>query len=201
MSIDPSSDGVNNFGHRNTSVIHLWEKDVLKNLEDCIASIKEEISMKSEKTMADRISSEKRSQNMAAIKGKDTSIELEVRRYLFSKGYRFRKNDKRYPGKPDIVLPKYKTVIFIHGCFWHRHAFCKRASTPSTNVEFWLNKFEQNVANDKKHYEELEKMGWHVIVIWECELTKKLFEDTMQRVIYELGTYYVEVKCDSDLNG
>ena len=142
--------------------------------------------------MADNHTPELRSFNMARISGKDTSIEVKVRKYLFSKGYRFRKNDKRYPGKPDIVLPKYKTVIFIHGCFWHQHPFCRYATTPKTNVEFWHSKFERNVANDKKHYAELERMGWHVIVIWECELSKKCFEETMQRVIYELGTVYVD---------
>ena len=135
----------------------------------------------------DRLSKEKRSRNMAAIKGKDTSIEVIVRKYLFSKGYRFRKNDKRYPGTPDIVLPKYKTVIFIHGCFWHRHPFCKYATTPKSNTDFWLSKFERNVSNDKKHYKDLENMGWHVIVIWECELTKNRFEETMQRLENELG--------------
>lgn len=129
---------------------------------------------------------------MSAIKGKDTSIEVKVRKYLFSKGYRYRKNDRRYPGTPDIVLPKYRTVIFIHGCFWHRHPFCKYATTPSTNVEFWQSKFDRNAANDRKHYDELEKMGWHVIVIWECELSKKRFEETMQRVMNELSSVYVE---------
>ncbi len=142
--------------------------------------------------MADRITKEQRSRNMAAIKGKDTSIEVKVRKYLFSKGFRFRKNDRRYPGKPDIVLPKYHSIIFIHGCFWHRHPFCKDATTPKTNTEFWLNKFERNVANDRKHYDELEKAGWHVIVIWECELTNKYFEETMQKVVHELESVYVE---------
>ena len=137
--------------------------------------------------MADRLTAAQRSRNMSHIKSKDTSIELKVRRYLFAKGYRFRKNDARYPGKPDIVLPKYRTVIFIHGCFWHRHAFCRDATTPKTNTEFWQNKFDRNVVNDRKHYDELENMGWHVIVIWECELKKSCFEQTMQKVIYELN--------------
>ena len=148
--------------------------------------------------MADDRSPQERSRNMAAIKGKDTSIEVKVRSYLFSKGYRFRKNDRRFPGTPDIVLPKYHTVIFIHGCFWHRHAFCRYATSPKTNVEYWTQKFERNTGNDRKHYEDLESMGWNVIVIWECELKKPFFDDTMQRVTHELGSIYVEAKSGSD---
>lgn len=129
--------------------------------------------------MTDRITPEHRSWNMSRIKGKDTKIEVKVRSWLFSKGFRFRKNDRRYPGTPDIVLPKYKTVIFINGCFWHRHEGCRYATTPKTRTEFWQEKFDRNVANDRKHKEELEAMGWNVIVIWECELNKDRFEDTM----------------------
>lgn len=127
-----------------------------------------------------------RSENMRRIKGKDTSIEIQVRKYLFANGFRFRKNDRRLPGTPDVVLPKYKTVIFIHGCFWHRHPFCKGATIPKTNTEFWVNKFETNVANDKKHYRQLEDLGWKVIVIWQCELDKTHFDSTMQRVAHEI---------------
>lgn len=132
--------------------------------------------------MVDHLSPEHRSWNMSRIKGKDTKIEVMVRQYLFHHGFRFRKNDKRYPGKPDVVLPKYKTVIFVHGCFWHRHEGCKLATTPKTRTDFWMEKFAKNVANDKKRYEELQKMGWKVIVIWECELEKD-FEATMEQVI------------------
>ena len=135
--------------------------------------------------MADRISPEHRSWNMSRIKGKDTKIEVMVRQYLFHYGFRFRKNDKRYPGKPDVVLPKYKTAIFVHGCFWHRHEGCKLATTPKTRTEFWMEKFSKNVANDKKHYEELQKMGWNVIVIWECELENN-FEGTMQKIMHDI---------------
>ena len=99
--------------------------------------------------MSDKLTPEKRSWNMSRIIGKDTKIEVEVRKYLFSKGYRFRKNDKRYPGKPDIVLPKYHVAIFVHGCFWHRHEGCKDATTPKTRTEFWLEKFDKNVKNDQ----------------------------------------------------
>lgn len=136
--------------------------------------------------MADRISPEKRSWNMSRIKGKDTKIEVQVRSWLFSKGLRFRKNDKRYPGTPDIVLPKYKIVIFINGCFWHRHENCKYATIPKTRTDFWLEKFDKNIANDKIHKQQLEDMGWKVLVIWECQLHKKEFEDTMQTVLKQI---------------
>ena len=135
--------------------------------------------------MNDKLTPEKRSWNMSRIKGKDTKIEVEVRKYLFSKGYRFRKNDKRYPGKPDIVLPKYHVAIFVHGCFWHRHEGCKDATTPKTRTEFWLEKFDKNVKNDQIKQEKLRELGWKVIVIWECEL-KRSFQETMDKVEKEL---------------
>ena len=119
---------------------------------------------------------------MSRIKAKDTSIEIKVRRYLFSHGFRYRKNDKRYPGKPDIVLPKYKTAIFINGCFWHRHPGCKDATIPKTNTSFWEAKFIRNVANDKKKADELNKLGYQVIVLWECDINKR-FDETMKRTI------------------
>ncbi len=118
---------------------------------------------------------------MSRIKCKDTAIEVKVRKYLFKEGFRFRKNDKRFPGKPDIVLPKYRTVIFVHGCFWHRHTGCKDASTPKTRIEFWKTKFEKNVANDKIHQEKLEQMGWKVIILWECDINNR-FEETMLKL-------------------
>lgn len=135
--------------------------------------------------MSDKLTPEKRSWNMSRIKGKDTKIEVEVRKYLFSKGYRFRKNDKRYPGKPDIVLPKYHVAIFVHGCFWHRHEGCKDATIPKTRTEFWLEKFDKNVKNDQIKQEKLRELGWKVIVIWECEL-KRSFQETMDKVEKEL---------------
>lgn len=135
--------------------------------------------------MSDKLTPEKRSWNMSRIKGKDTKIEVEVRKYLFSKGYRFRKNDKRYPGKPDIVLPKYHVAIFVHGCFWHRHEGCKDATTPKTRTEFRLEKFDKNVKNDQIKQEKLRELGWKVIVIWECEL-KRSFQETMDKVEKEL---------------
>lgn len=141
--------------------------------------------------MSDKLTPEKRSWNMSRIKGKDTKIEVEVRKYLFSKGYRFRKNDKRYPGKPDIVLPKYHVAIFVHGCFWHRHEGCKDATTPKTRTEFWLEKFDKNVKNDRIKQEKLRKLGWKVIVIWECEIKKDLIK-TMEWLEQEIKYHDIE---------
>ena len=135
--------------------------------------------------MADRLSREKRSWNMSHIRNKDTEIEVKVRKYLFSKGFRYRKNDSRLPGKPDVVLPRYKTVIFVHGCYWHRHPGCKNCTTPSTNTAFWLEKFDKNIKNDAKHKAELEKAGWKVVVLWECEIEND-FENTMEKVTEQL---------------
>lgn len=127
-------------------------------------------------------SKEHRSWNMSRIKGKDTQIELKVRKALFARGFRYRKNDKRYPGTPDIVFPKYKTAVFINGCFWHRHNDCKYAYTPKSRAEFWQVKFQRNVENDEKNHKLLEEMGWKVIVIWECEI-KQDFNDTIDRIV------------------
>lgn len=132
--------------------------------------------------MSDSLSPEKRSWNMSRIRDRDTSIEVKVRKYLFSQGFRYRKNVKSLPGKPDLVFPKYHVVVFIHGCFWHRHEGCKRATTPKTRQEYWLPKFERNVENDKKHYHELQQLGWHPIVVWECEVNRH-FEETMERLV------------------
>ena len=136
--------------------------------------------------MSDSISPEHRSWNMSRIRGKDTKIEVKVRKYLFSKGYRFRKNDKRYPGKPDVVLPKYHTVIFVNGCFWHQHEGCKNATMPKTRTDFWKEKLGRNVANDRKNVHLLEEDGWRVITLWECELEKD-FEGRMNKVIDDLS--------------
>ena len=107
---------------------------------------------------------------MAAIKSKDTKPEIAVRKLLHSLGYRFRLHRKDLPGSPDIVLPKYKTVIFVHGCFWHRHENCKYATSPKTREEFWENKFKQNVERDKNNFKELKNLNWKVLVLWECEV-------------------------------
>ena len=132
--------------------------------------------------MADVHTPEQRSYNMSRIHGKNTKPEELVRKYLFSQGFRYRKNDARLPGKPDIVLPTYKTVIFVNGCFWHQHSGCKNATMPKSNTDFWKEKLGKNVDNDHKHQEQLREMGWNVIVLWECELEKE-FETTMDRVV------------------
>lgn len=116
---------------------------------------------------------------MSRIRSKDTKPEEIVRKYLFSHGFRYRKNDSRYPGKPDIVLPKYRTVIFVNGCFWHKHEGCKYFVWPKSNPEFWRNKIENNVLRDKENYAKLAKDGWKIIVIWECELKKDFRTKTL----------------------
>ena len=130
--------------------------------------------------MVDRVSKEVRSYNMSRIRGKDTKPEILVRSYLFSRGLRFRKNDKRYPGSPDIVLPKYNTIVFVHGCFWHHHEGCKYATIPKSNVEYWKNKFYRNRERDERNQKELIAMGWKVITVWECELKKDKVEQTLE---------------------
>ena len=124
--------------------------------------------------MTDVLTKEQRHINMSHIRGKDTSIEIKLRKALFARGFRFRKNVSKMIGKPDIVLPKYKTVIFIHGCFWHRHRGCRYASTPKTRRDFWEEKFNRNIQRDKHQAEELINAGWHVLVVWECELKQDL---------------------------
>jgi DNA mismatch endonuclease (patch repair protein) len=119
--------------------------------------------------MSDIYSRQKRSDIMSHISGKETKPEILVRKFLFANGFRFRKNVKDLPGKPDIVLPKYKIVVFIHGCFWHGH-ICKRGTLPTTNVEFWTTKIGGNIERDKRNVMELEKQGWKVFVIWQCEI-------------------------------
>ena len=122
--------------------------------------------------MVDRLTPEQRSWNMSRIRSKNTKPELIVRSLLHRMGFRFRLNRKDLPGRPDIVLPKYKTVIFVHGCFWHRHKGCKVATTPSTRREFWEKKFKDNVARDERNQRDLRQLGWHVYVLWECQVKK-----------------------------
>lgn len=120
--------------------------------------------------MADHLSPERRSRLMSKISGKETNLEILVRKFLFSKGFRYRKNVKSLPGSPDIVLPKYKTVIFVHGCFWHGHQGCKAAKLPSSNLFFWKTKQETNANRDAKRIQELNDNGWRVLIVWGCEL-------------------------------
>jgi len=107
---------------------------------------------------------------MSKIRSKDTKPELVLRKALFARGFRYRVNEKHLPGKPDIVLPKYKTVIFLHGCFWHRHEGCKYAYTPKTNTEFWVDKITSNKERDKINTQKLTALGWNVLTVWECEI-------------------------------
>ena len=118
----------------------------------------------------DSLTKEKRSWNMSRIRSNDTTPELAVRSFLFRHGFRFRLHVKSLPGHPDIVLPKYKTVIEVRGCFWHRHPGCRQATTPSTNAEFWQEKFKRNVERDRNTEKLLKELGWNLIVVWECEL-------------------------------
>ena len=113
---------------------------------------------------------EKRSECMSRIRSKNTKPELALRKALFARGFRYRVNDKKLPGKPDIVLPKYKTVIFIHGCFWHGHEDCKYAYIPKTNTRFWIDKITSNAERDKVNAEKLTALGWNVLMVWECEI-------------------------------
>lgn len=136
--------------------------------------------------MTDTVSKEKRSEIMSRIRGKDTKIEVMVRKWLFAHGFRYRKNDKRYPGTPDIVLPKYRTVVFVNGCFWHGHENCKLYSQPKSNVEYWKTKIESNIHRDEKNIKSLEEDGWKVIVVWECELLPDP-EPRLLRLIDKIG--------------
>lgn len=136
--------------------------------------------------MVDKVSKEVRSYNMSQIRSKDTKPEILVRRYLFSKGLRFRKNDKRYPGSPDVVLPKYKTIIFVNGCFWHLHEGCKYAVIPKSNVDFWKKKLYKNRERDEENQKKLKEMGWNVITVWECELKKDNCEQTLEKLYKQI---------------
>lgn len=136
--------------------------------------------------MTDVHSKETRSYNMSKIKGKDTKPELLVRKFLHKQGFRYRIHVKDLPGKPDIVLPKYKTAIFIHGCFWHGHQGCKYYVIPKTRTEWWLNKINGNIAKDLLANEQLTIQGWKVIEIWECQLNKHLKDQTLALLLNEL---------------
>ena len=135
--------------------------------------------------MADNHSKEARSKNMSHIRSKNTKPEELVRKYLFSHGFRYRKNVKELPGCPDIVLSKYKTSIFVNGCFWHKHD-CPRFVWPSSNQEYWIPKIERNVARDSQNQEKLKGLGWSVLVVWECQLKTPLFESTMKQLIADI---------------
>lgn len=120
----------------------------------------------------DRLTKEKRSWNMSRIRSKNTKPEIRLRSLLHKAGYRFRLHARKLPGTPDIVLPKYRTVIFVHGCFWHRHIDCANSTMPKTRIEFWESKFKTTVERDQDKIEKLRLAGWRVIIAWECELDK-----------------------------
>ena len=123
---------------------------------------------------------------MSHVRGKDTKPEVMVRQYLFANGFRYRLYRKDLPGKPDIVLPKYKTVVFINGCFWHGHSGCKYATIPEANHDFWLAKISGNIERDKSNRAKLFELGWKVIEIWQCELKPKFREQTLNNLLTEL---------------
>lgn len=134
----------------------------------------------------DKHSKEVRSYNMSQIRSTNSKPEIIVRKYLFSKGMRYRKNVKTLPGKPDIVLPKYKTIVFVNGCFWHGHKNCKYFVMPKSNIEFWNEKISKNISRDEEIRQKLSAAGWNVIVVWECELKKDKRENTLEYLYYNI---------------
>ena len=143
--------------------------------------------------MSDIFSKSKRSEIMGKISGKETKPEITVRKFLFANGFRYRKNDKRYPGKPDIVLPKHKTVVFVHGCFWHGHN-CPAGKLPETNRDFWRAKINKNKERDVRNTIELEQMGWSIIIIWQCEIKNKKLRvaklENLKSILLNFTTVY-----------
>lgn len=140
----------------------------------------------------DILSKDQRHKNMAAIHSANTKPEMIVRKYLFSHGFRYRLNHPRLPGRPDIVLRKYHTCIFVNGCFWHGHKGCKYYVIPKSNTEFWTNKINRNIARDERVQKELAQMGWHCITIWECDLKPQKREQTLISLEYTLNHIYLK---------
>lgn len=136
--------------------------------------------------MPDVLTPDQRHRNMAAIHSSSTKPEVKLRHELWRKGFRYRKNDKRLPGKPDIVLPKYRTAVFVHGCFWHGHKDCPSASIPKTNTSFWSAKIARNQERDQEVWRQLEAKGWFVIIVWECQLKKAFLEETVAHIVEEI---------------
>lgn len=137
---------------------------------------------------------ETRSYNMSCIKGKNTKPEEIVRKYLFSQGFRYRKNDKKLPGTPDIVLPKYKTVIFVNGCFWHGHEGCRYYVVPKSNTEFWVNKIKTNKQRDIREINDLHTLGWKIIIVWECML-----KDNKAETLSKLSNQIKNINANSSI--
>ena len=140
----------------------------------------------------DKLTKEQRHRCMSAIKSKSTKPELLVRKFLFSRGFRYRLNHPRLPGHPDLVLRKYRTVIFVNGCFWHGHEVCKSFKLPKTNVVFWKNKIMRNQSRDIEEMRQLAAMGWHCITVWECQLKPKVRQQTLDALEYTLYHLYIE---------
>ena len=136
--------------------------------------------------MADRLTPQQRHHIMSCIHASSTKPELKLRRALWRRGYRYRINDRRFAGTPDIVLPKYRTAIFVHGCFWHGHKGCKNYVIPKTNTSFWVEKITRNQKRDENVWRQLEAKGWSVVIVWECELTNKCFDSTISRIEREI---------------
>ena len=136
--------------------------------------------------MADVHSKETRSYNMSRIRSKNTKPELLVRKFLFSKGFRYRLHVKTLPGKPDLVLTKYRTVILIHGCFWHGHSGCRYYVVPKTRTEWWLKKINNNTSNDSRAETLLKEAGWKIITVWECQLKKNLIDLTLSTLLKDI---------------
>jgi DNA mismatch endonuclease, patch repair protein len=138
--------------------------------------------------MVDVHKSQTRSYNMSRIKGKNTKPEMQVRRFLHARGFRYRLHDKKLPGKPDIVLTKYKTVVLINGCFWHGHINCKYYEVPKTRTDWWLNKINNTIINDQKTTLSLAKNGWKIIVIWECQLKQDKIQKTLKQLLERMNS-------------
>jgi DNA mismatch endonuclease, patch repair protein len=137
--------------------------------------------------MADTVTKEQRSYIMSRVRSKDTKPEMLVRRFLFANGFRYRIHRKDLPGSPDIVLPKYRTVVFVQGCFWHHHnPGCRSGKFPKTNIDYWSKKIEHNVHRDIRNQIELSRLGWKPIIVWECELQKKKTRDTLESLVKEI---------------
>ncbi|KUO63548.1 MAG: very short patch repair endonuclease [Gracilibacter sp. BRH_c7a] len=136
--------------------------------------------------MADTHSKETRSYNMSRIRSQNTKPEAMVRKFLFSTGLRYTKNDKRYPGHPDILLPKYRAVVFINGCFWHCHEGCPDFVIPKSNKDYWVPKLEKNQKRDEENYSALRKAGWSVLIVWECELKKDFRDKRLEQLYHQI---------------
>ena len=175
----PSPPGPANRSMTGTGILVIWGQSTMVD-----QSIKRAASYRRSRSgdgiaMTDVVDRETRSGMMSRIRGKNTLPELRVRRYLHAAGLRFRLHDRRLPGSPDLVFPFAHVVVFVHGCFWHRHPFCRYATTPAERQEFWLNKLARNVVRDQRNLLELERAGWAVLVIWECETKDELSLDDL----------------------